>query len=333
MQKIKSISAIALVLISVVGFISCNSEQATKASATGSPNEIIVVAEDNLWKTSLGDSIKNFFGSSRTGLPQDEPLYKVVQIKLSEFNRIFETHRNVLAITIDSSLSEPKTEMVHNVWSAPQRVVKIAAPSVEMLKTAFNEKKREIFNLYENAEIKRQQDLYAKTLNIKAGEIIREKFNLKMAIPADYFVAVNKDNFLWLRKEANIISQGILIYSYPYTDTASFDPRKILSVRNQFTRLYVPGPTDSSFMVVAENYVTPVNRVLTLKKELAVEIRGLWEVEKDFMGGPFVSYTLVDQKNNMVITLDGYVYAPNKNKADLLRQVQSILLSFEFVEK
>jgi hypothetical protein len=51
------------------------------------------------------------------------------------------------------------------------------------------------------------------------------------------------------------------------------------------------------------------------------------------MGGPFVSYTLVDKKNNMVIALDGYVYAPNKNKADLLRQVQSILLSFEFVDK
>ncbi len=333
MQHIRSISAIALVLISVLSFNSCTSDQATKASATGSPNEIIVVAEDNLWKTSLGDSIMGYFGSTRTGLPQDEPLFKVVQIRLSEFNRLFETHRNVLAITIDSSLTESNTEMVQNVWSAPQRVVKIAAPGIEELKRAFNEKKRDIFNLYENAEIQRQQALYAKTLNIKAGETVIGKFNLKMAIPADYYVAVDKDNFLWLRKEANIISQGILIYAYPYTDTASFNPRKILSVRNQFTRLYVPGPTDSSFMIVADNYVTPVTRILTLKEELAVEIRGLWEVEKDFMGGPFINYTLVDQKNNMVIALDGYVYAPNKNKADLLRQVQAILLSFEFVEK
>ncbi len=333
MQIIRSILAIALVFISVLSFYSCNSDQSTKASSTGSPNEIIVVAEDNLWKTSLGDSIISFFGSTRTGLPQDEPLYKVVQIKLSEFNRLFETHRNVLAISIDSSLNEPKTEMVQNVWSAPQRVVKIAAPSIELLKSAFNENKREIFNLFENAEIQRQQSLYSKTLNIKAGETVTNKFNLKMAIPADFFVAVDKDNFLWLRKETNVISQGILIYRYPYTDTASFNPRKILSVRNQFTRLYVPGPSDSSFMVVAENYVTPVDRLLTLKKEHAVEIRGLWEVEKDFMGGPFINYTLVDQKNNMVVALDGYVYAPNQNKADLLRQVQSILLTFEFVDK
>lgn len=333
MQSIKGITAIALVLVSMVGISSCKSDKSTKASSTGSPKEIIIVAENNLWKSSLGDSITAYFSSSRLGLPQPEPLFNIVQINLEEFNRLFETHRNILAISIDSTIDKANVEMAYNVWATPQRVVKITAPTIEMLKESFKLKQKDIFNLYENAEIERLQTLYSKSMNIKAVEAVRAKFNLNMNIPADYYVAVNKENFIWLRREANILSQGILIYSYPYTDTVAFNLRKILSVRNQFTNLYVPGPSDSSFMIVADKDIPPITRILELKKELAVETRGLWEVEKDFMGGPFVNYTLVDKKNNMVLALDGYVYAPNKDKADLLKQVQSILLSFDFIEK
>ncbi len=328
------LSFIAMILASAFTYYSCIGDKSSKASSTGSPNEIIVVAEDNLWKTSLGDTVSGFFKSVRPGLSQPEPLFKVVQIKYDEFTRFFQSHRNVLALAIDSSLKAARYETAANVWARPQRVIKITAPTIELLKASFSEHSRDIFNFYENAEIERLQSTYSKSLNTKAIETVGKKFNLKMQIPADYFVAVNKNNFLWIRKEANLYSQGLLIYSYPYTDTNAFDVRKILSVRNQFTRLYVPGAADSSYMIVSTDTVfKPVKRILELKGELAVETRGLWDVERDFMGGPFVNYTLVDRKNNMVITLDGFVYAPNKNKVNLMREVQSILLTFEFIEK
>lgn len=334
MSKHKLIITIAFLVLSSVVFVSCkNDGKAVKASSTGRPNEIIVVAEDNLWKSSLGDSLKSFFGSDRPGLPQSEPYYKLVQIKLSEFERLFQTHRNILAISIDSSLTSSKVEMAQNFWAAPQRVANIKAPTLGLLKEAFAERKRELLNMYENAETERLQQLYSKTINLKALETLQNKFGLSMHIPRDYFLAVNKENFLWFRREANTLSQGILVYTYPYTDTVAFKSAKIQSVRNQFTRLYVPGPSDSSFMVIADQYVTPVTRTLQLKGDLTVEMRGLWEVEKDFMGGPFVSYTFVDKRNNLVVTLDGYVYAPNVDKAQLLKEVQAILLSFEYYDK
>jgi hypothetical protein len=52
-------------------------------------------------------------------------------------------------------------------------------------------------------------------------------------------------------------------------------------------------------------------------------------VENDFMGGPFVSYTFVDEKRNRVVTLDGYVYAPNAPKRDLMIQLESIMYSMK----
>jgi len=310
-----------------------DSEKVIKAESTGKPSEILVVAEKGLWKSSAGDSVRSFFDGPAVGLPQPEPLYKLAQVEEDEFNRILQSHRNVFIMVIDSSFSEPLVEIRRDIWAAPQRVVKITASSIEDIKSSFAEKQIEILNLYDNAEIERLNKLYSKSVNLKATEVIKKKFNLSVGIPADYFVAVNKDNFLWLRREANRLSQGLLIYTYPYTDTVAFNPLKIQSVRNQFTQLYVPGPSDSSYMIIANEFVSPVARTLSLKNELAIEMRGLWEVRKDFMGGPFISYTFVDKKNNMVVTLDGYVYAPNESKSDLLKQVQSILLSYEFVDK
>ncbi|MBL7906205.1 MAG: DUF4837 family protein [Bacteroidales bacterium] len=325
----------SLITLAILLFLSsCNEEsRSTKAESTGKPSEILVVTGKPLWKSSAGDSIRAFFSGPAVGLPQPEPLYKLAQVEIDEFNRILQPHRNIFILEIDSSFSAPQIEMRRDVWAAPQRVVKITGASIEGIKSIFEQKKYEILNLYDNAEIERQQKLYSKSLNIKAIELIQKKFNLKMNIPADYYVAVDKDNFLWIRREANKLSQGLILYSYPYTDTIAFNGNKIKAVRNQFTELFVPGPSDSSYMIVADEFIEPVFRSIKLKDELAVETRGLWEVRKDFMGGPYISYTFVDRKNNMVVTLDGYVYAPNEEKRDLVKQVQAILLSFEFIEK
>lgn len=315
-------------------FNACNNdEKALKVSSTGKPSEILIVSEDNIWKSSAGDSVRSFFKGPAQGLPQPEPLYKLAQVKVEEFNRMLQSHRNIFIMAIDSSFTKPLVELRRDIWASPQRVVKITAASLEDMKKGFEENKAAILNLYDNAEIERLEKLFSKTRNISAVELISKKFNLTMTIPADYFVATNRENFLWLRREANRLSQGLLIYAYPYTDTVAFNPLKIQSVRNQFSQLYVPGPSDSSYMIIADEVIPPVSRALKLKNELAVEMRGLWEVRKDFMGGPFISYTFVDTKNNMVITLDGYVYAPNEEKRDLVKQVQAILLSYKFVEK
>jgi len=64
----------------------------------------------------------------------------------------------------------------------------------------------------------------------------------------------------------------------------------------------------------------------------SVEARGLWGLfghPGDLMGGPFVSYTLLDTVYNRVVTLDGFLYAPSDPKRDLLRQLEAILKSFK----
>ena len=76
-----------------------------------------------------------------------------------------------------------------------------------------------------------------------------------------------------------------------------------------------------------EEYVPfkPDYRTIRIGERPWIEMAGLWEVEGYFMGGPFVSYTTVNQKTKEVITLDCYVYSPDKEKRNMLRELQHLV--------
>ena len=61
-------------------------------------------------------------------------------------------------------------------------------------------------------------------------------------------------------------------------------------------------------------------------------MRGFWDVEKAFMGGPFVSYSTIDTKTGYVVTFDCYVYAPKlpPHKRNLLHSLEHLLYTIQF---
>jgi len=59
----------------------------------------------------------------------------------------------------------------------------------------------------------------------------------------------------------------------------------------------------------------------------------LWHVNSKtvFMGGPFVSYTVIDKKRNRVVTVYGYVFAGNQDKRNYVRQVEAVLKTLKIL--
>jgi hypothetical protein len=45
------------------------------------------------------------------------------------------------------------------------------------------------------------------------------------------------------------------------------------------------------------------------------------------MGGPYVNYMIEDKKNNRIIVLEGFVYAPRLEKRNYLFALEAILKS------
>jgi len=162
----------------------------------------------------------------------------------------------------------------------------------------------------------------------KASE---KSFNFSLEIPSGFYVAKNSSDFAWIRKETKDNSQGIILYAYDFFDTLAFDQSRIIAFRNDITQEYIPGPSEGSYMIADDLHAPILSKKINFNGLFAVETRGLWKLEGDFMGGSFVNYTFVDEKRNKVITIDGYVYAPNKPKRDLLIQMESIAHSLKFV--
>jgi hypothetical protein len=47
------------------------------------------------------------------------------------------------------------------------------------------------------------------------------------------------------------------------------------------------------------------------------------------MGGPFISYSLVDEELNRIYYIEGFLYSPGKAQRDLVRELETILSTFQ----
>ncbi len=323
----------SLFVISTLLFIivlkSCVSNERVIPNSSGKSSEILVVAEKNTWNGPVGEVIRSVFGQEIYGLPQPEPMYSLPNIAESDFSTIFQSHRNLFIVSIKPEYNKPFIETKRDLWAKPQRIIKINAAYDSAALRLFNENKQAFISMFDQMERERIQKAYAGVTDVSILRQLVETFNISLVVPQGYYVAKKTGDFMWLRRETLDFSQGILIYNYNYTDTSSFSLGYIIAMRDIMTEIHVPGTFNGTFMTVSRNYILPEIKKIDFNGQFAVETRGLWEVKNDFMGGPFISYTFVDQNKTKILTLDGYVYAPKDQKRDLVRQMEAIFYSYK----
>ena len=123
-------------------------------------------------------------------------------------------------------------------------------------------------------------------------------------------------------------SKGFLIYSYPYTGKMSLSEGEVQAMRLKFAA-EVPGPSAGSYMTTSSVF-PPQYRLVKIGDRTWAELRGFWDVENDFMGGPFVSYSTLDEATGRVLTIDGYVYSPKLDKRNFMREVEHLVYMIDF---
>jgi hypothetical protein len=314
-------------------FISCgNNGKTTQSQSSGKTAEMIVVTNnDTKWEGLVGETVRNFFNQDYEVLHQPEPLFEMAHISTAKFNntKMFQVHHNVFIINIDQNAKKSTIQARKDVWASPQYVINITSPSEEEFITFFDEKKEVVLGTLMESEYARLIRTYKGFRDRDIINSLKKNFKLSMEIPGGFYIAKEYADFAWIRKETKHNSQALLIYTYDFVDTLAFDQARIISFRNALTEEYVPGPSEGSYMVVAEEYSPVISERIDFKGMFAVRTKGLWRLEGDFMGGPFVNYTFVDKKRNKVITIDGYVYAPNKPKRDLLIQTEALIQSLK----
>lgn len=314
----------------------CGDNQRTsrKDRSVGGTAEILVVTQnDDQWNGRIGDSLRHFFLDYQYGLPQPESRNDLAHINAAGFSDMFKKHKNIIEVEIKPELEKAVAETAEDLWAAPQRYVKISAPTITAWVELFDQQKEVYQQWFDKVERARIMNVFRPNKDEDIASAIAKRFGFELTVPQGFFVAKDEADFMWIRKEQERSSACLVIYQTPYKDTVQFSTASLVAMRDMMMQQYIPGPLEGSYMGTETEFVPPLVRsVKDYPAGYTVEMRGMWRVVNDFMGGPFVSYTFVNPSTGQLVTVEGYYYEPNQKKRNQMLQLESIAYSLKFLE-
>ncbi|WP_321515124.1 DUF4837 family protein [Marinifilum fragile] len=331
MKKIINITLLcALVIVSAV---SCKkTTKGLRPVVTGGSGEVLVLINNALWDSSVGDTLRSVLNDTQLGLPQDEPVLDIIHINHNAFSSMFKTHRSILDLRVSTKVEKNNLAVKDELYAKTQSFMKIEAKDNQSMIELLQKNRNKIVAYFLLGERNRKIKTFRRNVVQEIFEKLKSKYQFTLSFPAGYEINKDEPDFLWISNETPTTSQGMFIYSYDYLTEDLFSKDQIIERRNNLLKKYVPGPTEGSYMGTEMSYPI-ISRQFDFEGNYAYETRGLWKVENDFMGGPFVSVTFLDEKNNRVICLDSYVYYPNNNKREMLRELEAIMYSYQNINK
>lgn len=327
--------AFAIAMLCFLG-TSCNETARKKAllpNISGIAGEIIVVMDKGNWEGEVGSTLRDTLAQDCKFLPQKEPMYSLVNVIPSGFTNIFQIHRNILILNIANDIVEPGVKLRKDVWATPQCVISIDATSSEAAVQIIKENSKLIMTALEQAERDRLIKNAKRYAEQGLAPVVSEMIGGSPHFPSGYRLKKKTDDFIWISYDIQYVTQGILIYKYPVVQGEEMMSRESLLKENAIKlRENVPGMFENTYMMTS-NFATPSIEYLKYKGRDFAELRGFWEVYNDYMGGPFVAHAFYSQDGKYMIFMEAFVYAPKYDKRLYLRQVESILYSFEWNNK
>ena len=337
-MKKQVINLLSIVLMTLVLF-SCdgNGKKGGKSLFTpvssGRPYEMLVVIDKAMWERPAGRALFNVLDTDVPGLPQPERSFRISQVGPNNFERGFRIFRNIIDVDIQPIYTQPKLKYSRDSYASPQMIMTIQAPDEQSFEEFVAKNRQVIVDFFTKAEMNRQINLlkekYSPVVAAKVGSI----FGCDVRIPAELERYKEGKDFLWASSDNNSTNTSLnfVIYSYPYTDKNTFTKDYFVHKRDSVMKINIPGAREGQYIQTDADYVDVKD--FAVKGEYAFEARGLWYMENDMMGGPFVSHARVDRPNGRVVVVEGFVYAPEKKKRDLMRKLEAALYTLNLPQE
>lgn len=314
---------------------SCSSEKRKKAllpNISGHAGEVIVVIDKGDWEGAVGTTLRDTLGQDCKFLPQREPLYSLVNVIPSGFTNMFQIHRNIIVVNIKNDVTEPGVKLRQDIWAKPQIVISIDAKSSAEAVELIKDNSRLIISALEQAERDRLIANHKRYEERSLAEVVTKMIGGSPHFPSGYKLKKQTEDFIWISYDIQYVTQGILIYKYPVVESENMmSLDNILAENSEMLKANVPGMFEGTYMMTSE-FARPSIEYMKFRGRDFAELRGFWEVYNDYMGGPFVAQAFYSKDGKYMIFMEGFVYAPKYDKRTYLRQVESILYSFEWAK-
>ena len=310
----------------------CKDGPARLPNSSGKAGQVAIVMDKPNWEGELGASFGAVLAAEYPYLPLPEPMFTLINVPHNAFNALFQSHRNLILVNISPDYEEGQMVIQENIWAAPQIVVTFSGPNASAIRACLDQQKERLISAIEQAERNRviasSKRFEEKSLRL----LVNESFGGSPHFPQGYYLKKQEKNFIWITWESTYITQGVLIYSYPYVNESSLSKAVIERECSAIMQQQVPGTLENSYMIFSPA-LEPAFRWIHYNNKDFGELRGLWDVQNDFMGGPFVAHLYLDAINRRVLVFHAFVYAPRYDKRNHIRQIESILYSFEWMEE
>lgn len=354
------IPKVILPLLLMLIWTGCASDMTNKFNAPknafGQANRLCIIADQDVWEGAIGDSIRYLFGAAYPILPQPEPLFDLQHFTPQELD--LDGYRKELrAYLVVGDLSNPESPTVKSIikdlgaenlrkareqsdfnikvgydkWAQGQTLVYLFAQSKDKLLVASEQNFPAIANKFHKTDKEQfEATLYFGGESQSLKQKVKEQFEMELRIPSDYFVAIQDTQSLWLRKETEFISSNILIHRTPYISQDQLTKDGIKNLRDELGKQYISTEIKDTYMRTNDVDLPMLTKPIDLNGAYAIEARGIWDIVNDFMGGPFLSYLILNKEKNELIFIDCFVHAPGKKKRDYMMHLEYIIESLKF---
>lgn len=316
---------ITLFLLILGVMISCEkSDKVTLVSSTGRINHVLIVMNNEDWDGKIGDELKKIIGQPVLGLPQEENQFSINQVDPITFNSLFKRNRNILFVGLDN---EENFYTNQDVYASPQTTLTILGKDKEELVENIRSHADDIIDIFKKNDLILYQRKVTKEFHDPEEIETLNALGISMKIPFEYKQVEDSGQFLWYRNTFERGLLNIIAYEIPFIEE-SFSEESLVAFRDSIGKNYIPGQFENTYMRTEPKF-KPITETVEFNDFKSLESRGLWFVEGDYMGGPFISYTIEDEENDRLIVVEGFSYSPGSKKRDVVFELEAILKTIQ----
>ena len=292
--------------------------------SSGTHSELLLVMPDELWLGPAGEAFREIYLADQEGLPQAESYFDASRVEPKDVNKILQKAKNILWVEkSDTSF----VKMTKDLWARPQRLVRITAPTEKALTAELRGSANQVMQAFKDHDMELIQTRLRRSAYAYTHENLKDIGIKSMLLHKGFDPTLDKENLKIFATKTVKTIQYIVISSRPMSEgLVSVD--EIIAHRDSIGKNYFEGSYEDSYMTT-EMLIPPAIANTEISGMFALETRGLWRMEGDFMGGPFLSYSIYDEKNDRILTVEALLYGPQAKKRNIVLEMEAMLKSIK----
>lgn len=298
------------------------------AKILSGPYEMLVVAHKNWLATGDGIEFRNIVERPILGIPQAEPNFRVTSLEPCYYEGKYIMYGNIFIADIDPKYEKASMDVEYDVNAQPQIIVTVKAPDSSRLLIFLEDKKDSVLNLFVQHEIDREKKIVVAKHSATVQKASEAMFGASLFAPVDVDQVFKKDNFFRAVSTKRYQIMNICMYSYPFTSMDDFNIDTFVQKRDSAMCKWVYGDTEENYMKTDVRCV--YDKKTTMNGKFVYQVRGLWFYNKAPFGGPFISYSYIDEDKKQVVVAEGFIWAPEEKKRALIRELEASMQTLEF---